>query len=180
LGNPNVLVELAGIYPPEPASKAWAAYAARTEGTLVLRARVEVEVRLHRTDRGASAVEFAVVFPLLIMLVFGIIEFGLLVNTNVVVANATRDAARTASLGGTEADIRAQATAGLASLSARDKTAVTVTVTCQKAAAACPVYTATTSGDTAIVSIQVVHSWLFRLWPLPSVTIVKTNQMRIE
>lgn len=117
---------------------------------------------------------------MLLVLIFGIIDFGLLVNANVVIANATRDAARTASLGGTEAEIRAQATAGLSSLSARDAANVTVSVTCLKTAATCTLYTQTTSGDTAIVGIQVVHQWLFPLWPVPALTISKTNQMRIE
>lgn len=137
-------------------------------------------MRVRRTDRGSSAVEFAIVFPLLIVLVFGIIDFGLLVNANVIVANATRDAARTASLGGTETEIRAQAAAGLTSLSAADAAHVTVTVSCEKPAATCTLYSSTTSGDTAIVSIQVEHSWIFRLLPLPSVSILKRNQMRIE
>jgi Flp pilus assembly protein TadG len=137
-------------------------------------------IRRARDQRGAAAVEFALVFPMLVVLVFGIIDFGLLVNANVITANATRDAARTASLGGTEAEIRSQATAGLTSLSTRDAANVTVSVTCAKTAATCTLYTQTTSGDTAIVSIRVVHQWLFPLWPLPSVTIVKTNQMRIE
>jgi len=133
-----------------------------------------------RRERGAAAVEFALVFPMLLVLLFGIIDFGMLVNTNVIVANASRDAARTASLGGTEADIRTQASAGLTSLSSRDSGNVTISVTCTKTAVACTSYSQTSSGDTAIVSISVVHQWLFPLWPLSSVTIVKTNQMRIE
>lgn len=137
-------------------------------------------IRQVRDQRGAAAVEFALVFPMLVLLVFGIIDFGLLVNANVTVANATRDAARTASLGGTEAEIRAQATAGLSSLSARDTGFVTISVTCAKPAATCSVYSQTTSGDTAIVNIQVVHQWLFPLWPWPSMTVSQTNQMRIE
>lgn len=133
-----------------------------------------------RDQRGTAAVEFALVFPLLVVLVFGIIDFGMLVNTNVVVGNATRDAARTASLGGTSTEISTQATAGLSSLSARDAANVTITITCIKPAATCSSYAQTTSGDTAIVNIRVVHQWLFPLWPLPSVNVTQTNQMRIE
>lgn len=133
-----------------------------------------------RGERGAAAVEFALVFPLLALLVLGIIDFGMLVSANLTVTNAARDAARTASLGGTEAEIRAQATAGLTSLSAPDNAAATITVTCAKTSAACTAYTQTTSGDTAIVSIRVVHSWFFPLWPVPSVTVMQTSQMRIE
>jgi Flp pilus assembly protein TadG len=137
-------------------------------------------MREFRADCGSSAVEFALVFPLLLVLLFGVIDFGVLINTNVVIANATRDAARTASLGGSETEIRAQANAGLTSLFARDVAAVTVSVTCTKLSGSCLSYSQATSGDTAVVSIQVVHTWLFPLWPLHSITILKSNRMRIE
>jgi hypothetical protein len=50
-------------------------------------------------DEGASAVEFALVSLLLITLVFGIIEFSLLLRDNVSVTSAVRSAARIASAG---------------------------------------------------------------------------------
>lgn len=131
-------------------------------------------------DSGAAAVEFALVFPMLVVLVFGIIDFGGLVNAHVTVANAARDAARTASLSGTETEIRAQAAAGITSLSAADEASAVTTVTCTKSAGACSPYTQATSGDTAIVGIQITHAWLFPLWPVPSLNVSKTSQMRIE
>lgn len=45
-------------------------------------------------QRGASAVEFALVLPLLIVLTFGIIEFGLLMYNYQVITNAAREGAR--------------------------------------------------------------------------------------
>lgn len=99
------------------------------------RTRVEAELRLRQTDAAPRLWDCDCLSHFLIVLVFGIIDFGLLVNANVIVANAARDAARTASLGGTEADIRAQAAAGLTSLSAAGLAHVTVTVSCQKPAA---------------------------------------------
>ena len=45
-------------------------------------------------QRGASAVEFALVLPLLVVLVFGIIEFGLLLYNQQVITNASREGAR--------------------------------------------------------------------------------------
>lgn len=50
-----------------------------------------------RDDRGAAAVEAALIMPLLVLLVFGIIEISFLVRDNVAVASATRAAGRMAS-----------------------------------------------------------------------------------
>jgi Flp pilus assembly protein TadG len=45
-------------------------------------------------QRGASAVEFAIICPLLVIFIFGIIEFGLVFYDKAVVTNASREAAR--------------------------------------------------------------------------------------
>ena len=50
-------------------------------------------------ERGAAAVEFALVVPLLLLLLFGIVDFGFLLNRNTVLANAAREGVRAASLG---------------------------------------------------------------------------------
>lgn len=50
-------------------------------------------------DRGAAAVEAALVLPLLLLLVFGIIDFGRMLNAQITVTEAAREAARAASLG---------------------------------------------------------------------------------
>lgn len=47
-----------------------------------------------RRDDGASAVEFALVLPLLLLLVFGIISFGLYFAGSLGLSNASREAAR--------------------------------------------------------------------------------------
>jgi Flp pilus assembly protein TadG len=51
-----------------------------------------------KSEKGASAVEFAIVLPLLLAFVFGIIEFGLLLYDKAVITNASREGARTATL----------------------------------------------------------------------------------
>jgi Flp pilus assembly protein TadG len=45
-------------------------------------------------QRGTSAVEFAIVLPLLVLFIFGIIEFGLIFYNKAMVTNASREAAR--------------------------------------------------------------------------------------
>jgi Flp pilus assembly protein TadG len=44
-------------------------------------------------DRGAAAVEFALVFPLLLLIVFGIIDFGRALNTQITLTQAAREGA---------------------------------------------------------------------------------------
>ncbi len=57
-----------------------------------------------RTDRGASAVEFALVLPLLLLLLFGMVDFGRLLYTKVELTSAARDGARILALGKSEGD----------------------------------------------------------------------------
>jgi Flp pilus assembly protein TadG len=45
-------------------------------------------------QRGASLVEFALVLPILLVLIFGIIEFGVLLYDKAVITNASREGAR--------------------------------------------------------------------------------------
>jgi Flp pilus assembly pilin Flp len=52
-----------------------------------------------RQEDGAAAVEFAFLLPLLILLLFGFIQFGLAFNTRIQATNAAREAARTAVVG---------------------------------------------------------------------------------
>lgn len=50
-------------------------------------------------ETGASAVEMAILLPLLVMVVFGLIEFGLLLYNQQVITNASREGARAAIVG---------------------------------------------------------------------------------
>ncbi len=51
-----------------------------------------------RRDRGAAAVEFVLVLPVLLLLVFGIVDFGRMLNAQIVVTEAAREGARAAAL----------------------------------------------------------------------------------
>jgi Flp pilus assembly protein TadG len=55
-------------------------------------------LRRWRSDSGAELIEFALVAPLLFLLVFGIFDVGLYFNRATTVTNAAREGARIASL----------------------------------------------------------------------------------
>ena len=61
-------------------------------------------IRFHR-DRGASAVEFGIIAPVLFLVLFGIIDFGWAFSQNLDVKHAAREGARLAAVNaGTGAD----------------------------------------------------------------------------
>jgi hypothetical protein len=53
-----------------------------------------------RSERGAELIEFALVFPLLLLLVLGMVDFGFLFQRYEVLTNAAREGARMAVLPG--------------------------------------------------------------------------------
>jgi Flp pilus assembly protein TadG len=65
--------------------------------------------RLVRSESGAELIEFSLTLPLLLLIVLGIIEFGLMFREYEVVTNAAREGARIAILPSyTDADVRAR------------------------------------------------------------------------
>ena len=65
--------------------------------------------RLARTEQGAELIEMAIVTPLLLLLVMGIVDFGFLFQRYVVLTNAAVEGARVATLPGyTTADAQAR------------------------------------------------------------------------
>jgi len=50
-------------------------------------------------EKGASAVEFAIILPILIVLVFAIIQFGITYNNYISLTHAAREGARLAAVG---------------------------------------------------------------------------------
>ena len=65
--------------------------------------------RLRRDDdRGAAAVEFAIVLPVLLLLVVGIIDFGRAFNMQIALTQAAREGVRVLALGGTTSDATAR------------------------------------------------------------------------
>jgi Flp pilus assembly protein TadG len=73
-------------------------------------------------ERGAAAVEFALLLPVLLLIIFGTIDFGRALNAQITLTQAAREGARLAALGAPNVVSRTQAAApGLSP--------VTVTVT---------------------------------------------------
>ena len=124
--------------------------------------------------RGAAAVEFAVVAPVLFLLIFGMIDVGRALMVQNLLTNAARDGARTASLGGiTAADVEAQVTSLLAG-SHVPGASVTVTPNPLTSAAV---------GDPVNVNVQVPYasvSWLGSSFFFKGVTLESTIVMRRE
>ena len=76
-------------------------------------------------DRGAAAVEFALLLPMLLLLVFGIIDFGRALNAQITLTQAAREGARLDALGKSNVVAGTQAAAtGLSPVT------VTVTTSC--------------------------------------------------
>jgi Flp pilus assembly protein TadG len=60
-----------------------------------------------RRDRGASLVEFALVLPLILMIVLGLVSAGVAYNLKITLTHAAREAARYAAILPTEGDTSA-------------------------------------------------------------------------
>ena len=56
-------------------------------------------MKRHRGDRGAAAVETALLLPVLLLIIFGIIDFGRMLNAQITLTEAAREGARAVSLG---------------------------------------------------------------------------------
>ncbi len=59
-------------------------------------------------ERGAVAIEFALLLPVLLAFVLGVIEFGLAFNAQISVTSAAREGARVLALGGDQAEVAAR------------------------------------------------------------------------
>jgi Flp pilus assembly protein TadG len=71
----------------------------------------------HESERGAAAVEFAILLPLLLMLVLGTIEFGRAYNTQITLTNAARDGVRVMAIANDPAGAKTAAKNAAASVS---------------------------------------------------------------
>jgi Flp pilus assembly protein TadG len=83
--------------------------------TSIIRRRAGRVQDLRHKRRGAAVVEMAVVTPLLLLILFGIMEFGWVFMMEQTITNATREAARVGILqGATHTDIQNRFTQAMA------------------------------------------------------------------
>lgn len=116
-----------------------------------------------RNEKGASAVEFALVLPIFVMLVFGIFQFGIAFNNWIAITHAAREGARLAAVGQyTEQKVRD---------SAPSVAIQSITVSGQGGSIGNPV-TVIVTGNVLNINIPFAGNW--------PVTLKSTAVMRLE
>lgn len=79
-----------------------------------------------KNNRGQALVEFALVLPVLLLLIVGSMEFGLIIHRYMAVAEAAREGARSAAVGGSNATVTSVVTAAASQIPA-DQLIISVT-----------------------------------------------------
>lgn len=126
--------------------------------------------RTGRLDRGAAAVEMALVMPLLIAMIIGIIDFSRIFNAEIQLSQAAREGARIAALGTlggfTTSDVGIRTNAALTNPAFQGNTS-TATVNVVNSAGAVVVGNAVCSDSTNFGQVTVSISYL-KIWWGPS------------
>jgi Flp pilus assembly protein TadG len=87
-------------------------------------------IDIRNDERGQTMVEFTLVLPMLLIVLFGIVQFGIAFNNYVALTDAVRAGARTAAVSRTSSNPVADATSRVKTASGDlDPTKVNVTVT---------------------------------------------------
>jgi Flp pilus assembly protein TadG len=149
--------------------------------------------RPRKLQRGAAALEFAIIVPIFMLLVCAMIDFAMVFNAQAVTANAARDGARAASLGKTFATTGttiANETSSLinsSSVSWSVCTAATIdaaTWTCSSAAGDAAYDNARTTGAIVKVTVSYRYTWITALPNLvglgATTNVSQASYMRIE
>jgi len=94
-------------------------------------------------NRGQSIVELAILLPVLVMIMLGILQLGLVFNAYTMISNGAREGARTASVGGDDVAVLAATGNNTTSL---DQANLTVNIT--------PSAGSRTSGNAVVVNLS--------------------------
>jgi Flp pilus assembly protein TadG len=129
--------------------------------------------RLAKRERGQNLVEFALMSPLLFLLVFGIIDFGIGLHSWITVTNAAREGARLAAVHATEDEIIAKVEDVAANI---DEDRMDIVVTGEDP-------DIENSGEP--VTVEVTYEYdlmtpLAGILQIPTLDIVSTAEMRLE
>jgi Flp pilus assembly protein TadG len=131
-----------------------------------------IAMKIIKNENGQALVEFAIILPILLLLIMGIFEFGMLLNSYLTIQNAAREGARLGIVGGTDVEIDSLINSISPTLTPSD---LTVSVT--------PVEISRNSGDTLTVNVTynyhmtvpIISALLNNVVPLKAQT-----SMRIE
>ena len=146
-------------------------------------------------DVGAEAVEFALVVPFFLLLVFGVIDFGYMINRDTMINNASREGAREGSLDLNLNNVKCTIRQSLSTIETPGVGAdclpggtpkVTLSITCRKpdnSACTGTFPTDAASGGTVVVTVNYQHSWITPVGGTirpGGIALTKTTEMRIE
>jgi len=129
-------------------------------------------VKIIKNNKGQALVEFAIILPIILLLIMGIVQFGMMINSYLAIQYAAREGARAGIVGSTDSEIKNLITADSPSL---DSSKLTVTIT--------PALSNRKSGDTLTVKIS--YSYNLTIPVISSIfknSIILSSQtsMRIE
>ncbi|ROR73242.1 TadE/TadG family type IV pilus assembly protein [Bogoriella caseilytica] len=127
-------------------------------------------MREQHRDRGAAAVEFALVLPLLVALVLGIAELGRAYHVQTTLSNAARDGVRVMALQNDPVAARVAARASASPLTLSDEQ---ISVTPASCAAI-----GTTSAGTATVTVTYPFRLIGGFLPIDDFTVTGQGTMR--
>lgn len=127
--------------------------------------------KLRHSEQGQSIVEFALLLPVMLLLLCGTIDFGRILYTYMNMNLATQEAVRLGGLGRGDAEIRAFT---LDYLDPADPTAVVVNIT--------PVEVSRDPGDYVTVTVSTPYAYMTPVISaiLPVLTINTQSTMRVE
>lgn len=140
--------------------------------------------RRSRDARGAAAVEFALIMPILLLLVFGIISYGYMLSFRQAISQGAAEGARAAAVAQRDVDQQPDA------LAAMNQALDTYGVTCSgstltrdgESVGTCTVSTATCAGEPATVRcVTVTIDYNYDehpLLPVPGVGVVLPDRLR--